>query len=68
MQFRNCSHDSSCPSCCRLYQTKTISEGDEGKLERVQLKFDENGKEVWTPVKTVSSDEQKEYLCNLYSR
>ena len=60
------------PSLCtqtnRLYQTKTISEGDEGKLEAVMLKYDEEGKEQWVPTKKVSYDEQKEYLCELYSR
>jgi len=52
----------------RLYQTKAISEGDEGKLEAVMLKYDEEGKEQWVPTKKVSYDEQKEYLCELYNR
>lgn len=40
----------------RLYSAKVGGEGGEGggKLERVQLKFDDNGKEVWAPVKQVS--------------
>ena len=49
----------------RLYQSKAISEGDEGKLEAVMLKYDEEGKEQWVPTKKVSYDEQKEYLCGL---
>ena len=49
----------------RLYQSKAISEGDEGKLEAVILKYDEEGKEQWVPTKEVSYDEEKEYLCEL---
>ena len=32
------------------------------------LKYSEEGKEQWVPVKSVSQDEQKEYMCELYSR
>ena len=52
----------------RLYVTKAISEGDEGKLEAVQLKFNEAGKETWVPCKSVTYEENKDYLCELYSR
>lgn len=51
-----------------MYQSKAISEGDEGKLEHVQLTFGEGGKEIWAPVKHSSDDEQKTYLCDLYTR
>lgn len=45
-----------------------MSEGDEGKLEAVQLKYNEEGKETWVPCKSVSYEENKDYLCELYSR
>ena len=31
-------------------------------------RFDEEGKETWVPTKSVSYDEQKSYLCELYQR
>ena len=31
-------------------------------------RFDEEGKETWVPTKTVSFEEQKSYLCELYQR
>ena len=37
---------------CRLYQTKAGEEG-EFKLDLVNLKFDEQGREQWVPVKQV---------------
>lgn len=33
-----------------------------------QLKFDENGKELWVPVKKVDSGEQRDYMLQLYTR
>jgi len=40
--------------CCRLCQPKWgDQEEDFSKLEKVQLKFDESGKEQWVPVKKV---------------
>lgn len=52
----------------RLYSSKQISEGDEGKLVRVQLSFGEGGKELWVPVKHTTVEEQTGYMCALYDR
>lgn len=54
----------------RLYQAKSREEAaaEANKLERVQLRFDEQGREQWVPVKKVSVDDQKEYMVSLYSR
>lgn len=52
----------------RLYQSKEISDNDEGKLTKVQLSYDEAGHEQWVPVKQVTLEEQKAYLCGLYDR
>lgn len=39
---------------CRLFTTKSADpEEDVTKLEKVMLKFDENGKEQWVPAKKV---------------
>ena len=40
----------------------------EPKLEIVQAKYDDNGREVLSPVKKVSYEEQTTYMCELYSR
>lgn len=58
------------PGTRRLYQTKGQDEEDLtlNKLEKVQLKFDESGKEQWVPVKKVDPTEQQEYMRALYDR
>jgi hypothetical protein len=40
----------------------------EPKLEIVQAKYDEHGREVLSPIKTVTYEEQTAYMCELYSR
>lgn len=44
-----------CNPCNRLYATQLGDEGGEFKLDLVQLKYDEEGKEQWVPVKQVSA-------------
>lgn len=39
---------------------KTKDGAEEVKIEHVQLKYDEQGREVWSPVKQTSYDEQKD--------
>eukprot|EP00201_Polytomella_parva_P009336 CAMPEP_0175067784 /NCGR_PEP_ID=MMETSP0052_2-20121109/17296_1 /TAXON_ID=51329 ORGANISM="Polytomella parva, Strain SAG 63-3" /NCGR_SAMPLE_ID=MMETSP0052_2 /ASSEMBLY_ACC=CAM_ASM_000194 /LENGTH=392 /DNA_ID=CAMNT_0016334715 /DNA_START=51 /DNA_END=1229 /DNA_ORIENTATION=+ len=52
----------------RLYTPKDRTATSEEKVERVILRFDENGKEVWQPVKKVSPEEQQAYMVELYDR
>lgn len=52
----------------RLYKPKDRAAPDSDKTELMTLRYSENGKESWVPVKTVSNDEQTQYMCQLYSR
>ncbi|KAG2428717.1 hypothetical protein HXX76_011421 [Chlamydomonas incerta] len=52
----------------RLYKPKDRSVQDSDRIQLMTLKYTEEGKESWQPVKQVTSEDQQAYMCNLYQR
>eukprot|EP00198_Chlamydomonas_reinhardtii_P009172 XP_001698509.1 flagellar associated protein [Chlamydomonas reinhardtii] len=52
----------------RLYKPKDRSVTDSDRIQLMTLKYTEEGKETWQPVKQVTQEDQQAYMCNLYQR
>ncbi|KAG2449648.1 hypothetical protein HYH02_005180 [Chlamydomonas schloesseri] len=52
----------------RLYKPKDRNMQDSDRIQLMTLKYTEDGKEAWQPVKQVTQEDQQAYMCNLYQR